>query len=155
MSKIMKSYCAGRSAAATGAALSDNPHPAGHAEHGIWADGWRSYGFEAVQNTKDICDYPKGGGFSLSVGSGTLALNAATGTITATVEQNGIATENIALAAESSDEAICTVAGDDETDENGEVDFTVTRVANGAATVTISTTLGTMAAVAVTATGAT
>lgn len=153
----MKSYCAGRSAAATGAALSDNPHPAGHAEHGIWADGWRSYGFEAVQNTKDICDYPKGGGFSLSVGSGTLALNAATGTITATVEQNGIATENIALAAESSDEAICTVAGDgdDETDENGEVDFTVTRVANGAATVTISTTLGTMAAVAVTATGAT
>jgi len=151
----MKSYCAGRSAAATGAALSDNPHPAGHAEHGIWADGWRSYGFEAVQNTKDICDYPKGGGFSLSVGSGTLALNAATGTITATVEQNGIATENIALAAESSDEAICTVAGDGETDENGEVDFTVTRVANGAATVTISTTLGTMAAVAVTATGAT
>jgi len=71
------------------------------------------------------------------------------------VEQNGIATENIALAAESSDEAICTVAGDGETDENGEVDFTVTRVANGAATATISTTLGTMAAVAVTATGAT
>ena len=95
---------------------------------------------------------PEGGGFSLAVDSATLTLDAGNGTITATVEQNGVAAENIALTAVSDDEAVCTVAGDGDTDASGEVEFTVTQVADGTATVTVSTTLGTTATVAVTST---
>jgi hypothetical protein len=80
-------------------------------------------------------------------------LDSADDTITATVTQNGAAAEGVALTAESSDEGVCTVAGDDDTDASGEVTFTVTRVADGTATVTVSTALGTTASCAVTASG--
>jgi hypothetical protein len=117
----------------------------------MWLAGWNSYGEEeAAGHTKDFCTAALGGGFSLAVDSATLTLDAGNGTITATVTQNSVATENIALTAESSDEAVCTVAGDADTDASGEVAFTVTQVADGSATVTISTTLGTTATVAVT-----
>jgi hypothetical protein len=120
----------------------------------LWRDGWNSYGEEAnpLTQTKDFCAEPKGGGFSLTVDE-TLTLDSADDTITALVEQNDVATENIALTAESSDTDICTVAGDGDTDASGEVTFTVTRVADGTATVTVSTTLGTTASCAVTASG--
>jgi hypothetical protein len=142
-------YCEGRTAAAAGAASSTNPFTLGQMEYDMWLDGWNSYGEEAVI-TRDKCANPKGGGFSLAVDSATLTLDAGNGTITATVEQNGVATENIALTAVSNDEAVCTVAGDGDTDASGEVEFTVTQVADGTATVTVSTTLGTTATVAVT-----
>ena len=153
--RSQRAYCDGRTAAAAGSALSANPFSAGQAEYDLWIDGWNSYGEEAnpITQTKDFCAEPKGGGFSLAVGSATLALDSATDTITATVTQNSVATENIALTSASSDEAVCTVAGDGDTDASGEVEFTVTRVADGTATVTISTTLGTTATVAVTASG--
>ena len=154
MSRIMRAYADGRTAAAAGSALNTNPFSAGQAEYDLWADGWNSYGDEAnpVTQTKDFCAEPKGGGFSLAVDSATLTLDAGNGTITATVTQNSVATENIALTAVSDDEAVCTVAGDGDTDASGEVEFTVTQVADGTATVTVSTTLGTTATVAVTST---
>jgi hypothetical protein len=150
--RLEKAYCEGRHAAYKGAAANTNPFDDEWGEYAQWAAGWASYGAEAVSNRKDACADLKGGGFSLTVDA-TLTLDSATDTITATVTQNSVVAEGVALTAESSDEAICTVAGDGDTDASGEVTFTVTRVANGTATVTISTTLGTTAECAVTASG--
>ena len=147
-----KAYCEGRAAAAASAAITTNPFTLGQMEYDNWRDGWNSYGEEYVSPAKDGCSTSRGGGFSLAVDSATLTLDAGNGTITATVTQNGVATENVALTAVSDDEAVCTVAGDGDTDASGEVEFTVTQVADGTATVTVSTTLGTVATVAVTST---
>ncbi len=147
-----RAYCEGRAAAAAGSAISTNPFTVGQMEYDVWRDGWNSYGEEAATTARDGCAEARGGGFSLTVDA-TLALDSASDTITATVTQNSVATENIALTAASSDEGVCTVAGDADTDASGEVTFTVTRVADGTATVTVSTALGTTAACVVTATG--
>ena len=83
----------------------------------------------------------------------TFALSAASDTVTASYTESLVAHEGETLTPASSDAGKFTVSAADETDASGEVVFTMTRVADGEATLTVTSATGAVDTCVVTVSG--
>lgn len=155
MNRLKKALAEGRKAAALGSASSTNPHAAGSAEWDAWLAGHTSWSADTNDVTRDFCSRARGGANALTWASSTLALDAATKTLAANWKVDGSNTSGKTLTATSGNTDLFTVSAAGTTDASGNKTFTLTRVANGSADITVATAGGRTAVCRVTVSGVT